>query len=74
MDAVAIQVAWDPEASVYVATSEAIGLVTEAPTVDALMAKLPGMLQDLLEDGNDREVEVPVEIITHDSVRIRRAA
>ena len=36
---------WDPEASVWVATtSDLRGLVTEAETIEALRAKLPGMI------------------------------
>jgi Domain of unknown function (DUF1902) len=66
---------WDDEARVWVAVSEAIGLVTEADTVEALLAKLPGMIQDLLEDDDDgEEVEVPFELITHASVTVRRHA
>ena len=48
---------------------------TEAPTVEALVAKLPGMIQDLLEDV-DADTEVPFEVIAHrqEAVRIRRVA
>jgi Domain of unknown function (DUF1902) len=74
---IVVQAMWDPEASVWVATSEDIHLVTEAPTMDALMAKLPGMIQDLMDDIEDgEEIEVPFEVIAHikESVRVRRAA
>ena len=72
---IVVQATWDPEVSVWVATSEDIPLVTEAPSMDALMAKLPGMIQDLLEDV-DPDTEVPFEVIAHrqDTVRIRRVA
>jgi len=41
---------WDPEASVWVAESEDVpGLVTEAETVEQLIAKLQVMVPDLLE-------------------------
>ena len=73
---IVVQAMWDPEASVWVATSEEIHLVTEAPTMDALMGKLPGMIQDLLEEVDEEEVEVPFEVIAHirETVRVRRAA
>jgi hypothetical protein len=46
---IVVRATWDPEASVWVAESEDIALVTEAPTIEALRAKLPGIIQDLLE-------------------------
>jgi predicted RNase H-like HicB family nuclease len=43
---------WDPEAAVWVATTNDLrGLVTEADTIEALRAKLPGMILDLLEEN-----------------------
>jgi hypothetical protein len=57
---------WDPEASVWVAQSEDIPLVTEAPTVEALNAKLPGIIQDLLEDEDSgSETDVSFRTSTH---------
>jgi predicted RNase H-like HicB family nuclease len=42
----------DWEACVWVATSRDLrGLVTEAETIEALRAKLPGMVLDLLEES-----------------------
>ena len=41
---------WDPEASVWVAESDDVpGLVTEADTVEQLVAKLRVMVPELLE-------------------------
>jgi hypothetical protein len=74
---VVVTATWDPEVSVWVATSEDIPLVTESPSMDALMAKLPGLLQDLLEDAdNGEEMDIPFEVIAHihESVRIRSRA
>ena len=74
---IVVEATWDPEALVWVATSEDIPLVTEAPSIDALMAKLPGILQDLLEDEADgEEMDIPFQLNAHilESVRIRRAA
>lgn len=65
MRTIRIDAQWDPEAQVWVAISADIPLVTEAPTVDALAAKLPGLIQDLLEDEAEVELEVPFELISH---------
>ena len=43
MDKLTITAMWDPEANVWVAESEDIGIATEAPSLDALVAKLPTM-------------------------------
>ncbi len=44
-----IRADYDPEAGVWVAQSDDIGLVTEAESVEALRAKLPGMVLDLVQ-------------------------
>ena len=45
-----VRAEWDADASVWVATSDDVpGLVTEAPTVEALDAKLRVMVPELLE-------------------------
>jgi predicted RNase H-like HicB family nuclease len=47
---IVIHADWDADAGVWVAaTSDLRGLVTEAETIEALRAKLPGMIHDLLE-------------------------
>jgi hypothetical protein len=45
---VRIRAEYDPEAAVWVAESDDIPLVTEAKTIKALRAKLPGMIFDLI--------------------------
>ncbi len=41
---------WDPEASVWVATSDDIkGLAIDAPTLERLVERLPGAIEDLIE-------------------------
>ena len=68
---IVVRALWDPEGSVWVAESENVpGLVTEAETVEALEAKLPGLIQDLLEDENGNEVELPVQIIAESFSRV----
>ena len=70
--AISVEANWDPEAKVWVAESNDIPLVTEAPTVEDLLAKLPGIIQDLLEDERDgNEVEVPFEFCARFSERLR---
>jgi predicted RNase H-like HicB family nuclease len=71
-----VKATWDPEAKVFVAESDDVpGLVTEAETIEALRAKLPGMIQDLLDvqDGG-QEIEIPIEIVAHASTRVRVAS
>jgi hypothetical protein len=75
MRTIRIRATWDPEARVWVAESDDIALVTEAPTSDALIAKLPGLIQDLLEDETDGKDEVvPFELISQSTVRVRARA
>jgi len=61
-----IRAEWDEEAMVWVATSDDVpGLVTEAETIEALIAKLKVMIPELLTANNIAfEGEVPFEIIT----------
>ena len=62
---------WDPEASVWVATTADLrGLVTEAPSIEALRAKLPGMILDLLEIYEITDLPVSIELIAHSSDRL----
>jgi hypothetical protein len=59
---------WDPEAAVWVATTGDLrGLVTEADSIEALRAKLPGMVLDLLEDKGVADLPASIEIVAHAS-------
>lgn len=64
-----IKAEWDPEANVWVATSEDLpGLVTEAETVEALQQKLAVMVPDLLEANGSLASElreIPMNLIAH---------
>lgn len=52
---------WDDEANVFVATSEDVpGLVTEAPTLEALVTKLQTMIPELLHLNDSLEAGSPV--------------
>ena len=63
---------WDPEASVWVAESEDVpGLVTEADTVEQLVAKLRVMVPELLVANGvvGRDVEdVPIRLVAERAV------
>jgi len=62
---------WDPEAGVWVATTRDLrGLVTEAETLEALRAKLPGMILDLLEEYGISDLPASIEIIARASDRL----
>ena len=62
---------WDPEAKVWVATSrDPRGLVTEAESVEALRAKLPGMILDLLQEAGISDPPASIEIIARASDRL----
>ena len=55
---------WDPDAGVGVATTRDLrGLVTEADTIEALRAKLPGMIHDLLEEYGISDLPASIEIV-----------
>ena len=70
---IVVRATWDDEANVWVAESEDIGLVTEAPTMEALRQKVPQMIIDLLEcDGESGSFDIPVEYISYSSQRVRR--
>ena len=73
---IVVRATWDPEASVWVAESDDLPLVTEAPTIAALQAKLPGIIQDLIEVEDGEEVDLPVELVwhAHEVVRVRSRA
>ena len=65
---------WDSEAEVWVATTQDLrGLVTEADSIEALRAKLPGMVLDLLEESGSSDVPASIEIVAHVSDRLPAA-
>ncbi|HEY2321644.1 MAG TPA: DUF1902 domain-containing protein [Thermoanaerobaculia bacterium] len=66
-----VQADWDPEANVWVATSEDVpGLATEAATIDELTATLRTMIPELLEangllPANDPSGRLTFELTSH---------
>jgi predicted RNase H-like HicB family nuclease len=74
-----VQADWDPEAGVWVATSEDVpGLATEAPTVEALAEKLRIMIPELLEANqllSDHQPDaIAFELTSHRQEKIRLAS
>ncbi len=68
---IVIHADWDPDAAVWVATTNDLsGLVTEATTFEALRAKLPGMILDLLEEYGVSDLPASIEIIARASDRL----
>lgn len=68
---------WDPEAEVWVASSEDIcGLAVEAHDLDALKDKVMAALIDLVELNGfeDAGSEIPVHLMAEQTLRICRAA
>jgi predicted RNase H-like HicB family nuclease len=65
---------WDSEAEVWVATTRDLrGLVTEAESIEALRAKLPGMILDLLEENGISDVPPSIEIVARASEPLHAA-
>jgi predicted RNase H-like HicB family nuclease len=65
---IVIHADWDADAGVWVATtSDLRGLVTEADTFEALRAKLPGMIHDLLEEYGISDLPASIEIVARAS-------
>ena len=71
---IVIHADWDAEAGVWVATTQDIrGLVTEAESIEALRAKLPGIILDLLEESGILDRPASIEIIARASDRLTAA-
>jgi hypothetical protein len=51
-------------------TRDLRGLVTEAETMEALRAKLPGMILDLLEEAGETDLPASIEIVARASDRL----
>lgn len=61
---------WDEQASVWVATSEDVpGLITEAPSVDALVEKLSKMVPELLALNGDATHLKDIPISLHSELQ-----
>ena len=75
-----VQVEWDDEAQVWVASSENIpGLATGADTIDLLMEKLRIVVPELLEENGmlpatQEAVDVPFTVMARWTERVRSHA
>ena len=75
MSTIVVRATWDSEASYWVAESADMpGLATGAATLNELAAKIPGIIQDLLEGteaSKVTETEIPIGIIASISTKVR---
>ena len=80
---IVVRAQWDPEAEVWVATSDDLpGLVTEADNQQELVKKLHDMIPDLLEGeefggeefGGGDLAEIPVMIMSEQPEKVRLRA
>ena len=74
-----IDVQWDAEADVYVATSEDVpGLATEAGSLDALIERVKAVVPELLRDNGiisgDAAHDLSLSFMARRSETIRTAA
>ncbi|HYZ26098.1 MAG TPA: DUF1902 domain-containing protein [Geminicoccaceae bacterium] len=68
-----VKAAYDADAAVwFVESSDLEGVNAEAPSLETLLQKLPGVILDLLEEEGFDDTEVPVEVVAHASTRVRR--
>jgi predicted RNase H-like HicB family nuclease len=68
-----VKAAYDADAAVwFVESCDLEGVNAEAPSLEELLQKLPGVILDLLEEAGFDDAEVPVEVIAHASTRVRR--
>ena len=68
-----VKAAYDLDAAVwFVESSDLEGVNAEAPSLEELLHKLPGVILDLLEEEGFDGAQVPVEVVAHASTRVRR--
>ncbi len=73
MNSIVVKAEWDPEAAVWVATSEDVpGLVAEASSMEMLRLKVLAMIEDLIEVSqlDFKPGEIPVHIVAHSTDRL----
>lgn len=76
---IVVKAGFDPEARVWFVedSGDLHGLNVEAPSLEALVDKLPGAIADLLEDAgfaDEGEREAPIEVVAHARTRVRFGA
>lgn len=73
MNSIVVKAEWDPDAAVWVATSEDVpGLVAEASSMEKLRPKVLAMIEDLIEISrlDFKPGEIPVHIVAHSTDRL----
>jgi predicted RNase H-like HicB family nuclease len=71
---IVVKAAYDAEAAVwFVESSDLEGVNAEAPTLEALLQKLPGVVLDLLDEEGLDDFELPIKVVAHASMRVRRS-
>jgi hypothetical protein len=70
---IVVKAAYDADAAVWFVESSLEGVNAEAPSLEALLEKLPGVVLDLLEEEGLDDVELPIELVAHASTRVRRS-
>ena len=73
---VVVRAEFDPEAQVWwTASSDLFGVNAEARTLEGLVAKLPGVIEDMVqENGEEAAANLLIEVIAHASTSVRLAA
>jgi predicted RNase H-like HicB family nuclease len=70
---IVVKAAYDADAAVwFVESCDLEGVNAEAPTLEELLQKLPGVILDLLEEEGFDDAEVPIELVAHARTRVRR--
>lgn len=73
-----VQADWDPEAEVWVATSDEVpGLATEAETIETLTERLRTLIPELLEANqvpSDPHQDIVFELTSHRQESVRLAS
>lgn len=71
---IVIKAADDADAAVwFVESSDLAGVNAEAPTLEALLQKLLGVVLDLLEEETLDDLELPIEVVAHARTGVRRS-
>ena len=76
---IVVTAAFDRDARIWFVedSGELHGLNVEAPSLEALVDKLPGAVADLLQEAGvegDGEHETPIEVIAHARTKVRISA
>jgi len=73
---VVVRAEFDREAQVWwTASCDLLGVNAEASTLEALLAKLPAVVEDMIEESGEAVSDtLSIEVIAHASTPMRKAA